>query len=78
MGITFVSVELYNPRGDEPGRAWEFLVDSGAVYSVAPAAVLTALGISPTRTLKFVLADGQVIERAVGEAGFRFGGDQAT
>ena len=78
MGITFVSVDLYNPRRDEPGRAWQFLVDSGAVYSVAPAAVLTALGISPTRTLKFVLADGQVIERAVGEAGFRFGGDQAT
>ncbi len=36
------------------------------------------MGIAPTRTMKFSLADGQVIERAVGEVGFRFGGAQAT
>ena len=78
MGLTTVSVELYDPRVDGPGHPCELLVDSGAVYSVVPESVLRAMGITPTRTMRFSLADGQVIERAVGEVGLRFGGAQAT
>ena len=78
MGITTVSVEVYNPRRDEPAQPHDFMFDSGAVYSVMPASILAALGVAATRTMRFGLADGQVVERSVGEVGFRFAGSQAT
>jgi len=78
MGITYVSVELYNPRQDKAGQPHKLLVDSGATFSVVPEEILKTLDVSPTRTQQFVLADGQMIERPVGEVGFRLGGAQAT
>ena len=48
----------------------EFLVDSGAVYSLVPAGVLRKLGLRPYRTESFTLADGTKIKRKVGDAYF--------
>jgi predicted aspartyl protease len=53
-------------------------VDSGAVYSVAPTAVLTELGVRPMRQERFTLANGEAVERSVGEVGFRLGDRAAT
>ena len=55
MGITNVSVELNNPRTGQPGKPYEFLVDSGVVYSVVPSGVLDPMGIAPTRRMRFSL-----------------------
>jgi len=54
------------------------LVDSGAVYSVLPAAAWKALGLKPTRLAEFVLADGTTIGRGVAEARFTIAGVTAT
>jgi predicted aspartyl protease len=59
------------------GALWHdvrFLVDSGAAYSVLPHAAWKAMGLLPTRSLDFVLADGTVITRAVSHCLFRYQG----
>ena len=50
--------------------AVDFLIDSGAVYSLVPAATLASLGIRPHRRVDFTLADGRKITRQVGDAYF--------
>ena len=52
----------------------EFLVDSGAVYSVVPAATLRKLGLRPYRRETFTLADGRNVQRKVGDAYFELNG----
>lgn len=78
MGLTYVDVDLYNPRDGGAAKCRSFLVDSGAVYSVVPASDLREIGIQPTRRERFTLANGESIERDVGEVGFRFQGRAAT
>jgi predicted aspartyl protease len=53
-----------------------FLVDSGAVYSVVPAAALRRLGIEPRSTRSFLLADGSDIKRKMAGALFTFRGEE--
>jgi predicted aspartyl protease len=50
------------------------LVDSGAVYSVLPYDVWRSLGLRPSRTMEFVLADGTVVRRDVSHAMFTYHG----
>src|SRR5437870_643608 len=76
MGVVYVDVELYHPRTGDRGPSAEFLVDSGATYSVAPGAVLRRLRIDVVRRQRFVLADGAAVELDVGVAGFRFAGQE--
>jgi predicted aspartyl protease len=78
MGLTYVDLLLYNPRRDEAGRRQSFLVDSGAVYSVVPETILVDLGCAATRTERFTLANGEIVERGVGEVGFRLNDRAAT
>lgn len=51
-----------------------FLIDSGAIYSLVPADQLKRLGIKPYRELEFTLADGRTVTRKVGDAYFEFNG----
>lgn len=53
----------------------DFLVDSGAVYSLVPAGALREIGLKPYRTVAFSLADGTRISREVGDAYFELGSD---
>jgi predicted aspartyl protease len=46
----------------------DFLVDSGALYSVIPAGTWERLGIQPKELVPVLLADGTVLERRVGSA----------
>lgn len=75
MGLTHVAVEVANPA--KPGRRArvKMLVDSGAAYSVVDAAVLRRLGIRPTSSRTFILADGSEVTRSIGAALFRFHGE---
>ncbi len=65
MSITFINGRLRGPTGREADV--RFLVDSGAVYSLAPEAVWKALDLPRLRTESFALADGTLVERDVGE-----------
>ena len=78
MGLTHIKVGIANPA--RPRRATEltFLVDSGAVYSVIPAAVLRKLGVKPHSKRTFILADGSEITRKIGDVLFRLNGRQGA
>ncbi len=77
MGITTVEVEIGVPNDGDRWESLEFLVDSGAVYSVVPAAVLERLGIRPVSEEVFRLANGDKITRRKGIAAFRLGKELA-
>ncbi len=72
MGLTFLEVEVGNPASPEVTEKLEFLIDSGAVYSVIPTTILERLGIKPFAEQQFRLADGSKIVRKKGGALFRY------
>ncbi len=78
MGFVQVKVGLEDISGGRVRREVELLVDTGALYSMVPAAVLRSLGIEPRQHLPFELADGRTIERPVGEVRFYFDGRNAV
>ena len=71
MGLTVLEVEVANPATPEITEKVEFLIDSGAVYSVVPAPILERLGIRPLTEQQFRLADGSKILRKKGAAVFK-------
>jgi predicted aspartyl protease len=73
VGLTVLEVEIGNPANPEVTERLNLLVDSGAVYSVVPSAVLARLGIRPLREEEFRLADGSRIRRQKGVALFKYG-----
>ena len=73
MGLTVLELEVGNPVSPEVTEKVEFLIDSGAIYSVVPARVLERLGIRPLTEQQFRLADGTKITRKKGGAVFRYG-----
>jgi clan AA aspartic protease len=73
MGLTVLEIEIGNPATPETTERIEFLVDSGAIYSVVPSEVLNRLGIRPLVAQEFRLADGTKITRKKGGAFFKYG-----
>ena len=78
MGLTFIRASIANPARPRRNARLKFLVDSGAVYSVVPAAVLRRLGIKPGRSKSFIFADGTEVKRSLGQALFRLNGEEAA
>ncbi|MEK6606371.1 MAG: aspartyl protease [Myxococcota bacterium] len=78
MGITMATARLSNLQ--DPARLFEqeFVVDTGAVSSFAPADKLAAIGVTATRTKKFRLADGSIVRRGVGDVFFEIAGERAS
>lgn len=74
MGMTQAVIKVKNPRNPSKTYEGEFLVDSGATYTVVPSGVLKKLGINPSGEEKFSLADGRIITRQVGNAIYEFEG----
>ena len=72
MGLTFLAIDIANPARSEDFHTERFLVDSGAVYSVVQRPVLDSLGIRPHSRRTFTLANGDAIERDLGDALFRY------
>lgn len=72
MAITFLPVKISNPGKDGKATKLEFLVDSGAAYSVVPKRVLNKLGIKPDEKREFILANGQKITRKISGARFEY------
>ena len=61
MGLTVLEVEVGNPANPDTTEKIEFLIDSGAIYSVVPTPVLERLGIQPLAMQEFRLANGSKI-----------------
>jgi clan AA aspartic protease len=72
MGLTVLEVEVGNPANPEVTEKLEFLVDSGAIYSVVPTPILERLEIKPLADQEFRLADGTKIVRKKGIALFKY------
>ena len=73
VGLTVLELEVGNPAKPNVTVRLEFLIDSGAIYSVVPRPVLRKLGIKPLATEQFRLADGSKIARKKGGALFKYG-----
>lgn len=71
MGHTVLRVHIGNPARPDTTKELEFLIDSGAVYSVVPSEILESLGIAPLAQEEFRLANGKTIVRKKGIALFK-------
>ncbi|MBI3920550.1 MAG: retroviral-like aspartic protease family protein [Armatimonadetes bacterium] len=78
MGLTHVEANVANPFDPERHQEIHFLVDSGAVYTVVPAAQLDELGIESARERTFYLANGAPVKRRMGEARITYRDESAT
>jgi predicted aspartyl protease len=65
MGITYVKGEVASPKGKR--ATLDFLVDSGASYTLLPQKTWRYLGLKPKRSMSFSLADGTEVERSLSE-----------
>jgi clan AA aspartic protease len=62
--VTFICGTVSSPDAED---TVEFLVDSGATYTLLPESAWKKLRLRPRRHLRFRLADGQVMERDVSQ-----------
>lgn len=68
-----LEIEVGNPSNPEVTEKLEFLIDSGAIYSVIPTPILEKLDIKPLTEQEFRLANGAKIVRKKGIALFKYG-----
>ena len=71
MGLTHVPVTVSNFITNDSFTA-DFLIDTGATDSMAPASELKRIGIEPVGTRVYELANGQKAEFEVGDAKVSF------
>ena len=64
MGLTQIAGTVRGPSGED---TLDFLVDSGATYTILPRYAWKHLGLIPQRTLKFSLADATKMTRDISE-----------
>lgn len=65
MGLTYVE-GIVRGKNDQTATL-EFLVDSGANYTLLPEAIWKKLELKSKRTQTFILADGTKIDRGISE-----------
>ncbi|MEO6453085.1 MAG: aspartyl protease [Ginsengibacter sp.] len=75
MGITVKRLKFKEHRKAEKEVELDFLIDSGAVYSVVPGKILDELNIDTYRTIDFALADGSKLTRRVSSGYFEYNGE---
>ena len=75
MGITNAILKVKEHRKSEKIAEVNFLVDSGAIYSLVPGKILDVLDIEPYKEMSFSLADGTTLKRSVCSAYFEFEGE---
>lgn len=74
MGRTKVKLVIKNPFNPSKKKEGNFLVDSGAHYTVLPAEYVKELGLKPSHEQEFTLADGKTMKRFIGGALVKFEG----
>lgn len=78
MGIINASLKIINPYNTTKVYEGEFLVDTGAQYTVLPRSVWQKMDLKSDREQKFSLADGKVISRPIGSVFVEFRGIRST
>ncbi|MDW8350289.1 MAG: aspartyl protease family protein [Anaerolineae bacterium] len=76
MGLTFIEGLVTGPSGKQ--ARVNFLVDSGATYTLLPDSVWRELELHPKRQMTFTLADGTAIVRPIAEAHIALAGMDGT
>jgi clan AA aspartic protease len=75
MGLTHVTVSLKAPGAQNGAYEADFLVDTGATDSFAPAPALRAIGVQPVGKTVYELADGSIHEYEFGLVQIEFMGE---
>lgn len=77
MGTFHVDIGVGHPLGGDflPVSA---LVDTGSTHSVMPESLLASLRLAPLQRRTYRIADGNFIQRDVGEARFRINKEERT
>ena len=70
MGTFSANIAIGSPDGSR-FETVNALVDTGASITAIPAPILHRLGVTPHDRDTFILADGRVIEREIGQAWLR-------
>ena len=65
MGLTFIEGTVSGSTNKK--ASVRFLVDSGATYTLLSKDDWKTIGLEPSRSLSFSLADGTIIERNISE-----------
>jgi len=68
MGLTNISATITNLDDRRKQASGEFLVDTGAGYTVIPYSMVKKLNLKPTKKQIFSLADGTTVTRNMGYA----------
>ncbi len=68
--MTTVRARLANVTDRSRSTEVDMTVDSGAIYSVVPEAILRSIGVRTERTETFWLADGRSVRRGIGHVVF--------
>lgn len=74
MGIVTVKLTVKNPNQPKKSIEGNFLVDTGAHYTVIPGRMAHQLGLKSSFNQDFSLADGKIIKRPIGSAIIDFEG----
>ena len=77
MGLTHVTVRLAPLSGKKSFQS-EFLVDTGAIDCLVPAARLRRIGVRQEGRDAYVLANGEAVELPFGFARVRFMGSETV
>ena len=72
MVMTKVKLTVKNPFDLKKKAEGEFLVDTGAHYTVVPYDMVKKLGLKPAFEQEFSVADGRIVKRNVGSAFIRY------
>ena len=78
MGMTTIPSKIFNAADLSHSAEVEFVVDSGAVYSVVPRTVLESLGIEVQHRRRFYTADGRPMDRDMAFAVFEYNGERTA
>jgi clan AA aspartic protease len=70
-----LKVSIKVPAATGPGYEGQFLVDTGATDSMAPASALKAAGIRPVGRNSYEMGDGSHVDYEFGAAQIEFMGD---
>ncbi len=73
MGVFYVPVEVGSPTSQSSVTV-EAMVDTGAIYSMMPAALLRDLGLEPGEVITFDVANGEQVDYPTNWATFLVGG----
>lgn len=74
VGLTHINLKIESPIDNNKTTHLQFLIDSGALYTVVPEKSLENLGVKKDSKREFIMADGRSITRYMGGAVFEYSG----